>query len=60
MYMLLRKFLLDFHICTLFPIALSTLLKSLIFRTAITENDGESTWRIDGDEVIQIFEFNQF
>ena len=58
MSMLLRKFLLDFYICILFPIDLLTLSKSITFKKAITENYGKSTWRIDGDKVIHIFEFN--
>ena len=58
MSMLLRKFLLDFYICILFPIDLLTLSKCITFKKAITENDGKSTWRIDGDKVIHIFEFN--
>lgn len=58
MSMLLRKFLLDFYICILFPTDLLTLSKSITFKKAITENNGKSTWRIDGDKVIHIFEFN--
>ena len=56
--MLSRKFPLDFHICILFPIALSVLLTFVTFRILITVNNGKSTWRNDGDELIHIFECN--
>ena len=42
LFMSMRKFLLDFHICFLFPLSISIHFKSLLFRILITVNNEKS------------------
>ena len=51
------NFILIFIYVFISSVSLDT-FKSLTFRILITVNDGKSTWRIDGFELIHIFECN--